>query len=172
MPTQIISVGDCSLYCSSMIIITRETPKKKNGFPSSLDSALEWQYSCGVVLYGYGGNNNNNNGKLRRFEGLERERDERQVWNLSGADLMDEGNLFVRKRWRWWWWWWWQFAQHTRNLPLYSFFNFYILCCILVPSVSFVFFSFGSETNIMYELATGSGWRKNDSHFFFVLFYF
>jgi hypothetical protein len=24
----------------------------------------------------------------------------------------------------------------------------------------------------MYELTTGSGWRKNDSHFFFVLFYF
>ena len=77
MPTQIISVGDCSLYCSSMIIITRETPKKKNDFPSSLDSALEWQYSCGVVLYGYAGNNNNNNGKLRRFEGLERERETR-----------------------------------------------------------------------------------------------
>ena len=58
--------------------------------------------------------------------------------------------------------------------PSFILFSTFILCCILVPSVSFVVFflsSFGSETNIMYELSTGSGWRKNDSKSFLFCFF-
>ena len=152
---------------------SKKKKKKKNGFPSSLDSPLEWQYSCGVVLYGYGGNNNNNNGKLRRFEGLERERRGkfetfreptwwmREIYSSEndGDDDDDDDDDSL---------------PSTQETFLYSFFNFYSLlyispicffCCFFFV---FIWLRDKHYVRALNRLWVAQKWFK----IFFVLFFY